>query len=382
MAKTGENIYKRKDGKWEGRYIKERVNGKIHYGYVFADSLEEAREKRRYAMEGLNLQGTDADTGEKAAGCFLTDVAGEWFDDLRPQLKESSRVKYRNILNSYILPEFGTHIISGITAVEVNSYVMRLLDTGGMKGQGLSPKTTTGILSVLKLIMDYARQVKGLSTVCLDGITVKQTQKVLRILSMQEQNRLDSYLRDNPSPRNMGIIVCLYSGIRLGEICALKWGDILADEEAVYIQNTMLRLQTDDDPDHKTKIIITRPKSECSIRRIPLPDEIYRLISAERKSDDAYFLTGLDNLYVEPRTMENHFKSVINSCGVDDANFHALRHTFATRCVELGFDIKSLSEILGHASVSITLNRYVHPSMATKKRNMNRLSEIMTKGAE
>ena len=135
MAKTGENIYKRKDGKWEGRYIKERVNGKIHYGYVFADSLEEAREKRRYAMEGLNLQGTDADTGEKAAGCFLTDVAGEWFDDLRPQLKESSRVKYRNILNSYILPEFGTHIISGITAVEVNSYVMRLLDTGGVKGQ-------------------------------------------------------------------------------------------------------------------------------------------------------------------------------------------------------------------------------------------------------
>ena len=140
----------------------------------------------------------------------------------------------------------------------------------------------------------------------------------------------------------------------------------------------MQRMQTKNNPDHKTAVIISAPKSECSIRKIPLPDDIFRLILAEKRPADTYFLTGLSKVYIEPRTLQNRFKAVIKSCKLKDTNFHALRHTFATRCVELGFDVKSLSEILGHASINVTLNRYVHPSMETKQKNMNILSELFT----
>ncbi|MBR1741703.1 MAG: site-specific integrase [Lachnospiraceae bacterium] len=378
MSKIGENIYKRKDGRWEGRYIKERIDGKIRYGYVFADSLEEAREKRRYAMEFNDLAEVSVRPDFYTFPCPFSAVSTEWFENLKPQLKESSVVKYRNILNSYLLPKFGEKNITEIMPGEIRGYLAELMDSGGVKHKGLSAKTTNGILSVLKLVIDYARQVKGYGVITLDGIAVKQTQKALRILSQQEQRKLDDYLRRNISLRNLGILICLYSGMRLGEICALKWKDILMEEQTIHIHNTMLRLQIDGDPKRKTRVFVTTPKTDCSVRKIPVPDDVFRLIAGEQKDGDVYFLTGLSSRFVEPRTMENHFKSVTGSCGIADANFHSLRHTFATRCVELGFDVKSLSEILGHASVSITMNRYVHPSMEVKKKNMNRLSEIMT----
>ena len=138
----------------------------------------------------------------------------------------------------------------------------------------------------------------------------------------------------------------------------------------------MQRLQQLDGGEKKTKVVITTPKSECSIRTIPLPDSISQLLQKNRKGDETFFLTGMREKYVEPRTMENRFKKVLMKAGIDEANFHALRHTFATRCIELGFDIKSLSEILGHASVNITLNRYVHPSIELKQKNMNMLSDL------
>lgn len=128
----------------------------------------------------------------------------------------------------------------------------------------------------------------------------------------------------------------------------------------------------------KTQVIVQTPKSDCSIRRIPLPREILDLLTSFKMCDEAYLLTGTAEHFIEPRSLSNRFKNVINESGVSDVNFHALRHTFATRCVELGFDIKSLSEILGHASVNITLNRYVHPSMEHKQKNMDMLSELLT----
>lgn len=125
-------------------------------------------------------------------------------------------------------------------------------------------------------------------------------------------------------------------------------------------------------------MIIQTPKSDCSIRKIPVPNEMLQLLVLSKKQNEAFLLTGLVNSYIEPRCLENHLDAVTKACGISKINFHALRHTFATRCVELGFDIKSLSEILGHASVDITLNRYVHPSMELKQKNMNRLSALIT----
>lgn len=160
-------------------------------------------------------------------------------------------------------------------------------------------------------------------------------------------------------------------------MCALKWEDVSFDDKYIHVHKTMQRIQTLNGSDAKTVVIISKPKSDCSIRNVPIPDRLLSIMLDYQKAPDTYILTGMKNLYVEPRTMQYRFKSIIKKAGIAPANFHALRHTFATRCIELGFDIKSLSEILGHASVNITLNRYVHPSMELKQKNMNMLSDLL-----
>lgn len=303
-------------------------------------------------------------------------IAKEWFSLERPQWKQSSVMKYSNILNAYLLPDFANKKISEITRTEVVAFSSRLLREGGVKRKGLSPKTVTSILSVLKNVFRYAERIKGYPVADIGDIVVKQSQRPMRILSIAEQQKLNKYLCDDLSPCNLGILVCLYTGLRVGEICALKWGDISFDEQYLYVHETMQRIQTNESGANKTIIMISTPKSDCSVRRVPLPDNIFMLLKAHRKQNNAYLLSGIVQEYVEPRTMQNRFKAVSRQCNIHNANFHALRHTFATRCVELGFDIKSLSEILGHSSVNITLNRYVHPSMELKQKNMNMLSEL------
>lgn len=143
----------------------------------------------------------------------------------------------------------------------------------------------------------------------------------------------------------------------------------------------MQRIQTDDKQDRRrTKIIITSPKSSCAIRYIPMSEYLFSILQNPMFSHQGFVLTGESDKYIEPRTMENHFKKVLERCNIDYVNFHVLRHTFATRCIEAGFDIKSLSEILGHASVAITMNCYVHPSMELKRENMKKLSTIFELG--
>jgi len=200
----------------------------------------------------------------------------------------------------------------------------------------------------------------------------------MKILTREEQIKLCEFLFKDPSFKNTGILICLFTGLRIGEVCALKWKDISLSQKIIYVNKTMQRVQNSNSTDRKTKIIITQPKSSCSIRAIPLPDSIINILSLNQKTDECYVLTGKENTFIEPRNMQYHFKKVLKQCDMDSFSFHALRHTFATRCVEVGFDVKSLSEILGHASINITMNRYVHPSMDLKRENMNLLSVLMS----
>ena len=137
----------------------------------------------------------------------------------------------------------------------------------------------------------------------------------------------------------------------MGELCALRWEDISIGEKTIYVHQTMQRIQSEAEAGKKAKVVVTEPKSRCSVRKIPIPYQLATMIAQIQTSSYGYFLTGEDDNYIEPRTMQNHFKRALRKCAIAPANFHALRHTFATRCVELGFDVKSLSEILGHASV-------------------------------
>lgn len=305
-------------------------------------------------------------------------VSEEWLQVQAAELKASSIAKYTNIMHSYLIPRFAGRDICAISRNEVMIYSRELLTSGGVRANGLSPKTVNSTLSVLKNIFVYAMREKNLRTADITNLSVRQPQKPMRILSYNEQQRLSSYLCDDLTPCHLGILLCLYTGLRIGEICALKWEDICINEQYLYVHQSMQRIQTNDSTKDKTKIIILPPKSDCSIRRIPIPLKMLHLLLPAQKRGEAFLLTGMVHSYMEPRCMENHFKAAARKCDIRNVHFHALRHTFATRCVELGFDMKSLSEILGHASVNITLNRYVHPSMEFKQKNMDMLSDLLS----
>lgn len=373
MAKKGENIYKRKDGRWEGRYIKSRTStGKILYGYVYSKTYRETKTKLKEKHFTFNKQ-----TIEKTSGSFDT-LALEWFENVKLHTKISTQNKYRNMLNIYILPQYGHQTFDSITFEFIESYCQFLLKKGGKKGQGLSAKTVSDILSIIRNITKFAVK-KGINVGYDPGIIqVKQEPKQMQVLNKAEQNRLCEYILENQEPCNIGILLCLFTGLRIGEICALRWEDVSLSNQTLYIHQTLQRIQNPLDDGAKTQIIITTPKSACSIRTIPLPDEIYNVLIQYKKSSGGYLLTNDEYKFIEPRTMQNKFKKILKLNNIANTNFHALRHTFATRCIELGFDVKSLSEILGHASVNITMNRYVHPTLEMKKENMQKLSDLLT----
>lgn len=379
MSKRGENIYKRKDGRWEGRYIRDRTAaGKAVYGYVYARSYKEARQKLQEALR-LPPPPKTPDP-EPAEPIYFHVLAEEWFVHIRSVSKESTYMKYRNLWNSYILPDLGTLPFAEITQDVLEAYCSKLLSSGGCKGKGLSAKTVSDTLSLIRNIFRLCADRK-IPLPCTPQVSViKQHTKEMRILSLNEQQTLCSYIYSNLSLQNLGILLCLFTGIRIGELCALRWEDISFSENTLHIHQTLQRIQLDDIGEERecprTKVIVTTPKSPCSIRTIPLPDELVLLMKSVQDRDTGYFLTGSDTKWLEPRAMQRRFKRLLKKCALEDINYHALRHTFATRCVELGFDVKSLSEILGHASVNITMNRYVHPSIQLKRENMQRLSSI------
>lgn len=371
MPRKGENIYKRKDGRWEGRYIKERKNGKARYGVVYARNYRDVKKKLDDAKKNLKQKSDRIPAGSMA------ELGNHWLESVSGTLKASSINKYDDLLRCYILPVFGESEFSEITNQNVIDFASSLLSNGGAKQQGLAPSTVAEIMSAMNSIRVYALKRDLAVSFSPECVNIKREQKEIRVFSAEEQANLLAYLLKNMDPIALGILVCFFTGIRIGELCALTWDDFSLTEGKMQVHKTMQRIRVDGLKERKTAVQIFAPKSVCSIRTIPLPEAILGLLK-KYHTPGAFLLTCEQDRFVEPRTMQNRFKGILSSCDISDANFHAIRHTFATRCIELGFDVKSLSEILGHASVSITMNRYVHPTMELKSANMNRLSELFT----
>ncbi len=381
MPRKGENIYARKDGRWEGRFIKGRdAKGRYCYGYVYARTYREAKEKLIQKKSRLNNNEIEKQTISHLAVRKLVfgTLIEEWIHKLRPQIKESSYIKYRNMARNYLVPELGDFLWVELRREDIELFCNEMLLNGGQKGKGLSQKTVSDLLSMIRNVFRYAN-ICGYPLPCdISSITVKQRANEFRILSRLEQETLCRYLYSNMNERNLGIMLSLFTGLRVGEVCALKWEDISFAEQTIYVHKTMQRIQSESSSGPRTKITISSPKSQCSIRRIPIPGTLVQLLEQFPSDHEGYILTGSDDKYIEPRILQRHFKKILINTPIEPVKYHTLRHTFATRCVEMNFDIKSLSEILGHASVTITMNRYVHPSMELKRENMQKLSNLIT----
>lgn len=417
MSRRGENIYHRKDGRWEGRrIIGKKEEGGYRFHYVYGKTYHEVKEKLlEYKTESDSAAVKECgkcaagrrECAKHAAGsspCMpeqagtetprpsdpfpknqpgnpgmatIRGYAVRWLSAMQCQVKESTYMKYRNLLQSYILPELGELAWQEMNRETLELFLIRLRSSGGCRQQGLSSKTVTDTLSVIRQISRYAGSYGEGMSFDPSSVTVRKEEKETQILTRSEQEILYRFLRSDPDARSLGELICLYTGIRIGEVCALKWDDISFREQAISIRRTMQRIQVIDDPDRKTRIAVTEPKSRCSVRQIPIPDELAEILLSRRKGGKGYVLTGREDTFVEPRAMERHFASVLRKAGIRQVNFHALRHTFATRCVEIGFDMKSLSVLLGHANVTITMNLYVHPTTDQKRKNMQKLSELL-----
>lgn len=375
MSKRGENIYKRKDGRWEGRYIKCRtLQGKIQYGYVYGKSYSEAKAKlKENASTPIR-----ASINQMAQFTLYGEILKAWLLSAKNRVKESTISRYNHILQRHIQPFLGNYQISEIGVALLEEYIDYLLQHGRLDGSGgLSPKSVADIIVVIKSSMRYAQE-NGYPVNCSPaGLSVKRSKKDMRVLSKKEQQQLECVLMQDTDLTKFMVLLCLYTGIRIGEACALRWEHLQLDSGILKVRETMQRIQAPQNITTKTKVIITEPKSACSKRDIPLPKFLIQYAAQFQAERKAFVLTGETDQFIEPRTLQNRFRNYVEASGIEHANYHALRHTFATRCVELGFEIKSLSEILGHANVNITLNKYVHSSIELKKLNMEKLNPVV-----
>ncbi len=372
-----DSIHRGSDGRWEVKYTVRYGNGRKPYsGCITADTYDEAcAAAARLMSEGSDLSCDRAETMTEPG--TYGDCLDGWLVFIQPRVKESTFIRYRNIVDNHIRPRLGCLSIQQIGTSKMEEYVSELLRDGRLDRMGgLSSKSVSDILTVVKETFRYSVSHGVEHFCCFDRLSVKSYNREMRVLSRQEELAFVSVLKEDTDRYKAGMLLALYTGIRIGELCALKWSDISLDDGILCISRTMQRLQKVDAPDgdvSRTHIVITEPKSAAGRRLIPLPQPVRGILSEFRAPGNAYLLSGLPSSYVEPRVLKSHFKRCLRQSGVRDANFHSLRHTFATRCVEAGFDLKSLSEILGHSSVKITLDKYVHSTMEQKRVNMERL---------
>lgn len=368
MARRGENIYKRRDGRWEARYIKSRtLDGKAVYGYIYRHTYLEV--KRAQAEAKANCIASKMEKQNLCHPKNLETYLSAWLQSIQLSVKKSTFSNYAGLIYRHIIPILGKTPLEQISSELVQAYINQKLKNGRLDGKaGLSVKTSRDIIGLLKRSLKPA----GIE------LQIKLPHYSLpkpRVLTATEQSALITTAKNSDNLEGLGVLLSLFTGIRIGELCSLKWQDVSLKDGVLKIDKTIQRRENFEGGKSKTVIDIGTPKSESSIRNIPLPQFLLRKLKGlkETAQDDDYILSG-NHHYVEPRRCQYRFKKLVKKAGIQDINFHVLRHTFATRCVELGIDIKTISEILGHSNVNMTLNRYVHPTFEHQRECMEKLS--------
>ncbi len=350
MARRGENIYKRKDGRWEGRYKCGFTNdGKAKYRSVYGHSYAEVRAKLAPLKVAAHTMTTS---------CHLTvkELVSEWLSAIKLRVKPSTYANYQMKVEKHILPAFGGFRYDTLTVQMLHAFIDEKL------ASGLSPKYVSDIIVVFKAMAKYTAKIHGTRNILADVVTPKYVKEEKPLLSPTQQRKLCKYLLSNLNTTSLCVLLSYYTGLRVGEVCGLMWSDIDFDKSLLTVRRTVQRIRANN---VGTRLIVDTPKSRTSQRSIPIPEFIIKILRSFRSNDDYYILSDSPRV-IEPRTLQNRFKSILKKADLPSVTYHSLRHMFATNCLQAGFDIKTLSEILGHASVETTLNRYVHSSMERK----------------
>jgi integrase len=251
----------------------------------------------------------------------------------------------------------------------VQQFVLEKLEAG------LAQKTVKDVLIVLKMILKFGAKQSIFTYKPFEIQFPTQRQKLsLEVLSRSDQKKIMSYIQQHFTFRNLGVYICLSAGMRIGEICALKWKDVDMEKGVISVRRTIQRIYNIENGVRKTELLLDTPKTSNSIREIPMVKELWRMLKPLKKLvNESFFVVTNDSKPTEPRTYRSYYKSLMKELSMPELKFHGLRHSFATRCIESNCDYKTVSVLLGHSNISTTLNLYVHPNMEQKKRAVDQM---------
>lgn len=301
----------------------------------------------------------------------IKEVSDLWKREKKQYVKQSTYAAYILILENHILPAFGGN--TTICEDDVQGFVFDKLESG------MRQKTVRDIVIVLKMVVRYGAKL---------GLDWKpdwqlhyptsQSKDAIEVLSIENHRKIMNYIQSNFTFKNLGVYVCLSSGLRIGEICALKWEDIDVREQVIHVRRTLERVYVMDEEPRRTVLIEGMPKTANSVRDIPITGNLMKMIKPLCGIvNPAYYILSNENKPIEPRTYRNYYKALMRKLGIPEIKFHGLRHSFATRCIESNCDYKTVSVLLGHSNIGTTLNLYVHPNLEQKKKCLDKAFRFM-----
>ena len=301
-----------------------------------------------------------------------------WLKNEHNYIKESTYFLYLTIIENHLKTYFKRRRMNTISNKDFQSFVLDKLNFGRLDGKGgLSKKTVKDMTVVLKSVLTFAMKHKIIDKTEFEfKIPRKEKTRKVEVFNFEERKKICKYIKNNLCDQTLGILICICTGLRIGEICALKWEDVNLRTEVISVNHTIQRIYIN--TARKSKIIISSPKTESSRRTIPIAAELMPLLQQFKSNSNFYVISGKKK-YIEPRIYRKFFKKMLNILKISKLKFHSLRHTFATQAIENGIDYKTVSEILGHASVGITLNLYVHPDLEHKKECLNKIFNNLVK---
>ncbi len=303
----------------------------------------------------------------------IREIAAAWKEYKRPYVKQSTMAAYVLILENHVLPTFGED--NSLPEQSVQAFVLHKIESG------LSTKSVKDILIVLKMVMKFGVKKEWMTYYEWDiKYPPSSENKVLEVLSVTNHRKILNHIQSHFTFMGLGIYISLSTGLRIGEICALKWSDINVTDGILTVNRTIERIYIIEGEKKHTELVINTPKTKNSCREIPMNKELLGMLRPLKKVvDDDYYILTNDERPIEPRTYRNYYKRLMEKLDIPKLKYHGLRHSFATRCIEVGCDYKTVSVLLGHSNISTTLNLYVHPNMEQKKRCIDKVFKSLVK---
>ncbi len=306
---------------------------------------------------------------------------GEWLTEwlnnyIRISAKHRTIERYSEIINNHLIPSVGDIELQELTPIILQKYISELLKCGNKRtGAGLSSSAVNSIITVIQNSLHTAYNLRYINDMVGDKLKrPKAVERQIECFSVAEQKQIEQAVRDGEKPYMLGVLICLYTGLRIGELLALEWSDIDFSNGTLMVDKTC---HYGVNLNGQFGRIVDTPKTETSIRLIPLPKQLIPLMK-EHKKIPSKLVISKNGEGISNRTYQRNFESLLKSLNLKHRGFHALRHTFATRALECGIDVKTLSELLGHKSPAVTLKKYAHTFLIHKKEMMNRLGKLLS----